>query len=215
MDDGGESRRGEGRLCTHGLRPWRATCGSLVQTLALEPTYVPVAPHRLDLLYIPLDSSVTVTPTSCKLSHLGTCNTAVRATSASPLRFVVASFLFNRISFDPPPFYPFPRSSPIVRRAFFAYPFDAYVTEQIGDGESYVGPYLRLSRPMYRDRGETCGCSRSLLNRSEPGGSLFAKLILEQRRAAALDRSIFGTLRAGYVEGLVRCGRSNAVLEIH
>lgn len=160
MDDGVESRRGEGCLCTHGFRLWRATCGSLVQTLALEPTYVPVAPRRPDLLYIPLDSSVTVTPTSCKLSHLGTCNTPpLQLPSGSPSSFRPCFVpLHKRIFFDPPLLHPFPRSSPIVRRAFFAYPFGAYVTEQIGDGESYVGPYLRLSRPMYRDRGETCGC---------------------------------------------------------
>lgn len=153
-----------------GFCPWRATCGSLVQTLALENLRIYQSPlYRLDLLYIPLDLSVIVTPTSCKLSHLGTCNTPPHEQPPPHLlRFAVASFLLNRISFDPPLLHPFPRSSPIVRRAFFAYPFDAYVTEQIGDGESYVGPYLRLSRPMYRDRGETCGCSRSLLNRSEP-----------------------------------------------
>lgn len=162
MDDGEESRRGEGRLCIHGLRLWRATCGSLVQTLALEPTYVPVAPHRLDLLYIPLDSSVTPplpwasSRTSAPVTHRRSNNPRI-----FPLRFeAVASFLFNHISFDPPLFHPFPRSSPIVRRAFFAYPFGVYVTEQIGDGEPYVGPYLRLSRPMYQDRGKTCGCSR-------------------------------------------------------
>lgn len=35
----------ERAACAHTSScPWRATCGSLVQTLALEPTYVPVAP---------------------------------------------------------------------------------------------------------------------------------------------------------------------------
>lgn len=165
----------------------------------------------------------TVTPTSCKLSHLGTCNTPLPLQLPSgsplpPLRFAVASFaLHKRIFFDPPLLHPFPRSSPIVRRAFFAYPFGAYVTEQIGDGESYVGPYLRLSRPMYRDRGETCGCScsrRFLPNGSE--GRLFAKLIPEQRREQRISRLLhFWWCCVRYAEGLVRCGRSNALLEIH
>jgi len=53
---------GEERVaCAH---TGSATCGSLVQTLVLEPTYVLVALRRLDLLYIPFDSIVTVNPTS-------------------------------------------------------------------------------------------------------------------------------------------------------
>lgn len=192
MDDGEESGRGEGRLCTHAAPSVaRTTCGSLVQTLALEPTCVPVAPRRLDLLYIPLDSSVTPTTTSCKLSHLGTCNTPpLEQPSLSPplpppsFRPCFVPPQPHLLRSSPPP-SPFPRSSPIVRRAFFAYPFGAYVTEQIGDGESYVGPYLRLSRPMYRDREERRAAAHARVasgSQREVGGegeSLFAKLILE------------------------------------
>lgn len=107
-------------------------------TRALPPPFLPCASSR----------------TSAPVTHRRSNNPRI-----FPLRFeAVASFLFNHISFDLPLFHPFPGSSPIVRRAFFAYPFGVYVTEQIGDGEPYVGPYLRLSRPMYRDRGKTCGC---------------------------------------------------------
>lgn len=50
----------------------------------------------------------------------------------------------------------------------------------------------------------------SLPNGSEPEGSLFAKLILEQRRTAALDRSIFGALRAVWIEGLDAVDRTRS-----
>ncbi|KYQ60783.1 hypothetical protein ALC60_00150 [Trachymyrmex zeteki] len=59
--------------------------------------------------------------------------------------------------------YPFLRSSPIVRRAFFAYPFEAYVMEQIGDGESYVGAMSRCysRKPLGYPLGFQNGAERT------------------------------------------------------
>lgn len=102
----------------------RANAGprTYVRTSRPSPTRPTLYSARLERYPLPRASSRTSAPVTHRRS-------------SNPLRFAVASFLFNRISFDPPLFYPFPRSFPIVRRAFFAYPFGAYVTEQIGDGE--------------------------------------------------------------------------------
>lgn len=124
---------------------------------------------RLQLLYIPFDSSVTRLPrASCELSRLGTCNTPLMQPPHSshplPLRRFAPSFsaTWSSVLIHPPCSLSslLRRSSSIHSRdpprrasAFFAYPLGAYVTEQIGDGESYVGSYLRLSLPMYRIEG--------------------------------------------------------------
>jgi len=179
MDDGEESRRGEGRLCTHGLRHlWVARANPSPRTYVCTSRPSPARPTlysaRLERYRYPY--LVASSRTSAPVTHRRSSDPLPGRTASSPRFTVLLRSLF--------PFSPslslslslslqlhFLRaSSPLFipailsdrrRRAFFAYPFEAYVMEQIGDGESYVGPYLRLSRPMYRDRGGTCDCSHS------------------------------------------------------
>jgi len=132
MDDGEESRRGEGRLCTHGLRHlWVARANPGPRTYVCTSRPSPARPTlysaRLERYRYPY--LVASSRTSAPVTHRRSSDPLPGRTASSP-RFTVllrslfpfspslslslSLSLFNYISFEPLLLYSFLRSSPIV-----------------------------------------------------------------------------------------------------